>query len=248
MSLIKSFVFFLSITLVSLSAQSVEISENVISCTMLDGNLTHKVVKSSSGDFSAYISFPPYYQELSDEVLEEKKKEWANWDGVSAPPSDPRKIAFGVPLESSNVVSFDLKRLEKKAMFFNKLFPPLEKGVEGAASSFGKLLLDFSKEQCAVVGKDSLMSVYCENNNGITLNGVRVEGVSLRMTSRKTTEMVFIDGGSAGVLEMKNFVSADLILFSQNTYYRSSFTYEPNGNDKQCWLNNEKLSTVIAGN
>ncbi len=238
--LISSSVFIL-FTSISVAQENIKIPEieNIISCAMMDGQLAHRLI-TKDGSYVASMAFPLYFRDPSPEVLEQKKKEWEAWDGTGPMPSDARTVAVAVPIENTNFVSADQERLIERIDMFKRLFPDTE-NTEYVPFEMGKLVLDFKHENCHITQQDNIISAYCETEP-LVISGVNVERVSFHMTNQLVTQITQDPNDSSNLtVKEQNTVSADLVFLINHKMYRSSFTYNPNGNDKQCIIGESNL-------
>ncbi|MGH1469174.1 MAG: hypothetical protein ACRBBP_09885 [Bdellovibrionales bacterium] len=232
--------------------------ENVIACAMMDGRLAHTFMLKD-GSFTALAAFPLYLKELSPEDVEKKKQEWADWnpetpvldengkpvvengEPVYVPmPSDDRHLGVMVPIENGNFVSADYNRLTARIAMFEKLFPETE-NLDFVNFKTGKIFLDFKDENCHLAQDDGLTSVYCETE-AMVINNVNVQRVSFYMANQVVTELTQNPDNPKDIrARPKNVVEAHLMFLVDNVNYRSSFTYTPNGNDKQCRIGERSL-------
>ena len=219
---------FLTVFLFS-SSLLAESSQDLMACSMFNGSFLQKINYSVDRGYQGIFVYPLYYQMPSEEVLEASKEAWRQWDGVSEAPEDPRRVGAAIPLESFNVMTPDLERLSEKAQFFNKLFPS-QKSEEVVDGQLGILTIDF-QESCDVLDQGEFMAIHCEANDKRKINGVEIERVLFTMRNQKLTS---VDQN----LELQSYslVTTDLTLLSGGRYYRSSYSFTPNGNDIQCSL------------
>ncbi len=249
----------LSICLIwSSTAQSQEASEainkltDIMSCVESNGDLAHKISKTNTGHYSAYISFRKYDKIPGEAELEESKKQWKKWDGtLENRPADPRKIGVALPIDSGNIFNYDIKRLTEKAEYFDSLFPPISKTSTNPESSkippgYGSFSILFAENECTIIEAEGLMKVYCENFDSVSINNIEVTQRVLELSSEVTSEVILDQETQKNIILKTPRVKASLILKTKQGQrirnFRSSYTYLPNGNDKQCLVNGKKIT------
>ncbi len=229
---------------------SVNESSNLLSCVEVDGSLTHSISENSNGSYSAYISNPVYYKKQSVSELEESKKRWKAWrenNMEGKAPQDTRKIGVALPLESGNVFSSELERLSKKVEFFELLFPPIENSAY-IPFDFGSFAVTFASGECKIAEKGSLMKIYCQNFDKVDINGVKINERTLLMSAEVISEVLFDSSTEVPEVIKTPVVIVDFIVSAQEgaitRKHKISYKYEPNGNEKQCHIRDQKISSL----
>lgn len=229
----------------SLAAEhTVPVVEDIISCSMLDGFLTHKIYKRD-GKIKGHIAFPIVDIPLTPSELKQKQKEFEDWtDGP--PPADIRKLGVSMPLISSNTMTSDQSRLNDRIAFFKSIFPDVER-ADFVSFDMGKLFLDFKNNECKITkSSGGLISAFCSTKAISEISGVPIERITFFMKTQQTTQLLPTSDGSEDLItRTQNSVFTSLTFHSKNKPYQSSFVYSPNENDRQCSVEGESLSEFI---
>ncbi len=206
-------------------------NENIISCAMKNGSYVHSLLKVDDA-YKAYIAFASYKKKPSQEILDRNKELYAQ--GIFPP--DPRKHVISVPVGDPNYLSSNKETLLNRINFLESLYPKVPADSD-LPSGFGSLELDFSKENCSIHENNGLVSAQCETSTPTIMNGVLIERIILKISNTKTLRMVDDLSKSSGMIaKTQNTILASVTFLHKNRYYRSSFTYEPNGNDSPCYV------------
>lgn len=224
----------------SVVADQVPQLKEVASCAMMNGNFVHAIYKENN-IYKAYVALPSHFKNPSAEVIEAKKKEYANWDGTGPSPSDPRTKAITIPVENSNFVTFDKDRLLERMDVLESLYPSAKSG-ENLPSGAGTLRLSFEEQNCSVFEKEGLSSARCETDTPTLMNGVQVDRIVVYIRNSKNAKLVEDPNNPKDmIVRQQNIVDTAVTFWIGNQSYRSAFTYEPNGDDVQCNVKQTKL-------